>query len=144
MSLYGIETNRYSLVSASGYSLGTGIQMSIIEFFKNLESKDLAMRKLITQLLSSRQAVSFLVDGLFSLDTRVRYESAGLLNFVAQNDPKALYPHFNSLRDALNSLDLILRIDVSSLIRKIARVDSQSKIEVLLADYGIAPVLTAV
>jgi len=118
--------------------------MSIIEFFKNLESKDLAMRKLITQLLSSRQAVSFLVDGLFSLDVRVRYECAGLLNFIAQNDPKALYPHFNSLRDALNSLDLILRIDVSSLIRKIARVDSQSKIEVLLADYGIAPVLTAV
>jgi hypothetical protein len=118
--------------------------MSILEFFKNLESKDLAMRKVITQLLSNRQAISFFVDGLFSQDSRVGYECAGLLNFIAQNDPKALYPHFNSLRDALNSVDLILRIDVSNLIRRIARVDSQRKIEILLADYGIAPALIAI
>jgi hypothetical protein len=118
--------------------------MSILEFFKNLESKDLAMRKVIVQLLSSRQAVSFLVDGLFSHDLRVRYESAGLLNLIAGNDPRALYPHFNSLRDALNSVDKILRSDVSNLIRKIARVDSQRKIEFLLADYGIAPVQNAI
>lgn len=102
------------------------------------------MRKVIAQLISSQQAVSFFVDGLFSQDLRVRYESAGLLNLVAENDPRALYPHFNSLRDALNSLDLILRSDVSNLIRKIARVDSQRKIDFLLADYGIAPGFSAI
>lgn len=118
--------------------------MSIIEFFRNLESKDLAMRKLIAQLLSSHQAISFLVDGLFSSDGRVRYECAGLLSLVAESEPRALYPHFNSLRDALSSLDMILRSDISNVIRKIARVDSQRKIDFLLADYGIKPVLQTI
>ncbi len=113
--------------------------MSIAEFFKNLESKDLSIRKVIGQLLSSRQSIAFLVDGLFSQDIRVRYECAGLLNLVAHNDPRALYPHFNSLRDALGSMDKILRSDIGQVIRQIARVDSQRKIDFLLADYGINP-----
>ncbi len=118
--------------------------MSIVEFFKNLESKDLSMRKIIGQLLSSRQTISFLVDGLFSQDIRVRYECAGLLILVAHNDPRALYPHFNSLRDALGSVDMILRSDISNMIQLIARVDSQRKIDFLLADYGINPGFQAI
>lgn len=113
--------------------------MSIEEFFRNLDSKERTMRKLLGQVLSSRRVIAFLVEGLFAHDARVRYESVGLLRLVGEGSPQLLYPHFNSLRDVLNSPDSVLRGDVLKILKQIACVDSQRKMPLLAEDYGLLP-----
>lgn len=115
--------------------------MSIEELFVNLESKELSMKKVIAQLLSTRPIISFLIEGLFANDLRVRYESVGLLRLISLNSPQLLYPHFNSLRDALGTPDLLLRGDLYKILKQMARVDSQRKIGFLSEDYGLPPAL---
>lgn len=115
--------------------------MSIEEIFRNLESKEHSVRKIIGQVLSTRAVIGFLVEALFARDDRVRYESAGLLRLVAGASPQLLYPHFNSLRDALETKDSLLRGDILNIIRHIAHVDSQRKIPLLAKDYGLLPAL---
>lgn len=118
--------------------------MSIEELLTNLESKELSIRKVIGQLLSTRPVISFLIEGLFAKDERVRYESVGLLRLISLRSPQLLYPHFNSLRDALGTRDLLLRGDLYKILKLMARVDSQRKIGFLSEDYGLPPgLLTA-
>ncbi|HLD93555.1 MAG TPA: hypothetical protein VI703_05090 [Anaerolineales bacterium] len=115
--------------------------MSIEEFFRNLESKENSVRKVIGQVLSTRSVIGFLVEALFARDERVRYESAGLLRLIAGISPQLLYPHFNSLRDALDSKDSLLRGDIFNILKHISQVDSQRKLRLLAEDYGFKPAL---
>ena len=115
--------------------------MSIDEFFVNLESKELSMKTIIGKLLSTRAVIAFLIESLFAADTRVRYETVGLLRLISLGSPHLLYPHLNSLRDALDTEDLLMRGDLYMILKHMARVDSQHKIGFLPDDYGLRKAL---
>jgi hypothetical protein len=111
--------------------------MSIDEFFVNLESKELSMKTIIGKLLSTRAVISFLIESLFASDTRVRYETVGLLRLISISSPRLLYPHLNSLRDALETEDLLLRSDLYMILKHMARVDSQRKLRAFFDTQAI-------
>lgn len=88
------------------------------------------------QALGRPMVVASLVEGLFARDYRVQYECTGLLALVSMATPSLLYPYFNSLCDALNLADPLLRSDVFRLLCRLEKVDCLNKLATLNRDWA--------
>ena len=88
---------------------------------------------------SPAEQVAALCDGLASPQARTKYGSARQLLRLSEQDPGLLYSRFDFFVRLMESDARILRWDSSRILGRLARVDSEGRIDRMLRRY-LAPI----
>jgi len=88
---------------------------------------------------SPAEQVAALCDGLASTQARTKYGSARQLLRLSEQDPALLYSRFDFFARLMKSEARILRWDSSRILGRLARVDSDGRIDKMLRRY-LAPI----
>lgn len=105
---------------------------------KKLEGKEDNAQQIAKAATKDTSLLSYILDGISSPNSRVRFKCAKALRIISEENPEMLYPHFGFFRKLLDSENNILRWNAIDIIANLATVDSNNMFGRLFGEfYGL-------
>ena len=100
-----------------------------------LLDKSMTKEELLNRVRQDFSLISFLLSGVDSSKTAVKYGCAKVLMDLSEENPEKLYPYFDSFIDLLDSKYRILTWNALAIIANLTRVDTDKKFDAIFGRY---------
>jgi len=104
-------------------------------WLKQLSTQGADLAPIARKAASKPEVLAEVFEGLRADRPRVKFGCAKVLRLVSENDPEALYPHFDRVVALLESDNKILQWTAIIAIGNLATVDREGRIEKIAARY---------
>ncbi len=99
------------------------------DLYKRLIPKDRNLGEIASEAAENTEIISFLLNGVQETNPRVKYGCLNSLVIISENNPKLIYPHFDSFAEYLDSDKNIMKLGCLKILSHLSRVDDKNKFD---------------